>query len=280
MMRSIQKWVTLLVSYTMIGTIQLWCLPAYAVNNCDVDLDREKFQWVRIPAGPYTYGKSGNIQKDIPYDFFIMKHEVTNGQYVNFLKCMLVDNKLTIFSDTSVGGSYRGDRHWNAGPREFLDLDDSDCRIYTREGHFFVKEGYADHPVLEVSWFGANAFAEYYGYKLPTERAWEKSARGDTESKYPWGNEEPDCLLANSFECSRDTRPVGQTTGLSPFGVTDMAGNVAEWTRSFHHPKSHVRVVKGGDWMGFNGNLLIYRRENETPVESTKTIGFRCVKLR
>ena len=62
------------------------------------------------------------------------------------------------------------------------------CQI-RYEGHLFiVQSGFENHPVVQVSWFGANAYANFYGLTLPTQEEWEKAARGNTGWDYPWGD--------------------------------------------------------------------------------------------
>ena len=97
----------------------------------------------------------------------------------------------------------------------------------------------ANHPVVDVSWEEANAFARWLSketaqsWGLPNEAQWEKAARGDDGRQFPWGNTfDPAC--ANVRQSGRaGTTPVGTyPDGASQYGVLDMAGNVWEWTRS------------------------------------------------
>ena len=92
-------------------------------------------------------------------------------------------------------------------------------------------------PVLLDSWDDAYDFCLWLSEKtgkkihLPTEAQWEKAARGTDQRKYPWGNTEPNCGLANFNNCLSGTQPVGSyPAGASPYGVMDMAGNAMEWT--------------------------------------------------
>lgn len=128
----------------------------------------------------------------------------------------------------------------------------------------------ADHPVVYVSWAGADAFCRWQGLRLPTEAEWERAAKGDVHRAYVWGDEPPtrgvancwDTLCADGFEL---TAPVGSfPLDRSPMGVFDMTGNVHEWVEDDWHDgyegapsdgsawvqtpeRATYRVVKGGD---------------------------------
>ena len=106
-----------------------------------------------------------------------------------------------------------------------------------------LQDDLRDHPVADVSWEDAMAFAcwltEQTGttWDLPTEAQWEKAARGVDGRQFPWGNSF-DAELCNVREAGRSgTTPVGAyPEGASPYGLLDMAGNVWEWTRSLQAP--------------------------------------------
>jgi formylglycine-generating enzyme required for sulfatase activity len=97
-------------------------------------------------------------------------------------------------------------------------------------GHDFPA-GHERHPVVDVTWEQAMAYAVSVGGLLPTELQWELAARGPEGRKYPWGAVEPTCDRAHYAGCDPRgtievmTRPAGAT----PEGVHDLAGNVWEW---------------------------------------------------
>jgi formylglycine-generating enzyme required for sulfatase activity len=135
-------------------------------------------------------------------------------------------------------------------------------------GFAYPGESYdpADHPVINVSWYGAacycdwlsqmNGLPAYYngnwgqvpspnnpyaatGYRLPTEAEWEFAAQYDDERSYPWGNATPTCTLANFWPddnpCVGWTSPVGaHPAGASALGLQDMAGNLWEWCNDWY----------------------------------------------
>ncbi len=267
----------------------------------------ENLELIKIPAGAYTSGESG-VEKYIEYDYMMMKYPVTNVQYIEYLKEASENGDITITSQ-GVTGYYKGDKNWPASINEFVDFGDPDSRIGFNPPDEFVikwnwfggrKEGYDNHPVTEVAWFGATAFAEYYGMRLPTKEEWEKAARANSNNDFPWGNE-----LSPFYANYRDsgdkydngTTPVGYYNGsantknsYSPYGIYDMAGNVWEWTSSWWRDSSG-KVIKGGSWDSSNNfpmdTDIIYIYAFLTwfepavgylPTNSSREIGFRCVK--
>lgn len=247
------------------------------------------FEWCDVPAGDYTYGEA-SVTQNIDYDFQIMKYEVTNQQYVDFLEEALNTGNITV-TTSSVEGYYEGDDNYSAGTYEFLDLEVNSSRIQWNGNNFTIYSGFEDHPVVKVTWFGSWAFAEYYGFRLPSEQEWEKAARSNTGYDYPWGDS-IDGSRAN-YSLSGDpwdngTTPVGiyngqtiqgfsTTDSPSPFGVYDLAGNVWEWSDSWSSDTSSYRVVRGGSYSNISSSLRSWSRSYDYPTYSSSTFGFRCV---
>jgi formylglycine-generating enzyme required for sulfatase activity/subtilisin family serine protease len=263
-------------------------------------------EWCLIPAGNFTYG-SGNTILNIDYDYEIMKYEVTNAQYLAYLQEAYAAGDIWV-SGSEVQGYYPGDQHWGAGNYLFYELG-TDLwgynfgRISYSNGQFilnypsaFTEEDYLNHPVVCVSWFGAWHFADYYGWRLPTEYEWEKAARGMTGYDYPWGNT-IDGSRANYWGSGdpydNGTTPVGfyngethlvngvsftTTDSPSSYGVYDMAGNVWNWTDSFWSSTISRRVVRGGGWSNGTDHLRSWYRHLDNPAYDYGSYGFRCVR--
>ena len=258
------------------------------------------FEFVDVPAGLYTYGEDDEILT-IYYDYQIMKYEVTNQQYVDYLEEAYAAGDIWIeFGD--VVGYYEGDEYWGADNYDFYDLGTTSTFNYARiswNGSSFiinVPSGYNtgdfdNHPVVYVTWFGSNSFALHYGLLLPTEQEWEKAARGNTGWDYPWGDNINGSRANYGYSgdpFDDGTTPVGfyngqyylgfQTTDSpSPYDVYDMAGNVSEWTSSFWSDISSSRVRRGGNWLHYSYILRSWNRHSCYPTVGCGADGFRCV---
>ncbi len=260
--------------------------------------------WVLIPAGTFFRGQQA-VLDEIAYDYEIMVTDVTVSQYMDFLNAALTDGTLKIQENSVVGfypgDEFRGFKHEEEIPPAdylFVPLDDPASRFSFDGTTFSALPGYENHPMTNVSWFGAWGYATYYSYRLPTEREWEKAARGSEDARpFPWG-EEISRNMAN-FYASRDpfeikstvgsrTSPVGFYNGnsydgyqtvdsASPYGLYDMAGNVWQWTGDVYEDM-HYRFLRGGSKDTYEMDLRIWVTNNATPTYFSPGVGFRCVR--
>jgi formylglycine-generating enzyme required for sulfatase activity len=198
-----------------------------------------------VPGGAFWMGSDSDSPDEGPRhrvyvrDFWIDRHKVTNREFARFLDA-------------------RGLR--SPDGEDYFDLDDPDARIQRRDGRFAPTAGFEEHPVAEVTWFGARDYCRWRGQRLPTEAEWEKAARGPDRRRYPWGDAEPDperAVFGRAYNATDrgDRRPAG----ASPYRVQDLAGNLREWTASEYRPYPYrpddgreaagpraPRVVRGG----------------------------------
>ena len=137
-----------------------------------------------------------------------------------------------------------------------------------------------DHPIVNVSWFDAKAYADWAGVQLPTESQWEKAARGTDGRVYPWGNEwdTSKCVCSvNEQRCS--TESVGsKSEGASPYGCLDMSGNVWEWCAEWYGGNEEYRVLRGGSWFNYLYSYLLRAADRYyfSPDLWSIFLGFRC----
>jgi formylglycine-generating enzyme required for sulfatase activity len=260
--------------------------------------------WATVPAGLFLYGMHEQTV-DVPYDFQIMVTDVTNAQYAAYLNQALQTGSLKIVAEQVVGyytgDVFHGKKHEvriDAGDWLHFSVNVEGSRIRLEDQVFSPQAGFENHPVTMVTWFGAKAYCEAQGGRLPEEKEWEKAARGSQDNRaYPWGDQ----LERNqaNYYSSRDifekimgkggdTTPVGFYNGqtyngyatlnnASPYGLYDMAGNVWQWMGNIYEG-THYRYLRGGSKADYGYNLRIWTRNNARPDYEGPSIGFRCVK--
>jgi formylglycine-generating enzyme required for sulfatase activity len=245
-------------------------------------------EWVDVAGGTFQMGCTSEQYScnddEFPVhtvtlnSFKISKYEITNAQYVEFL------NDINCNSN----GNYNDDEF---GFVVYIDMDDIDCQVDYSGGQFVVENGKENYPVIEVSWYGANAFAQWVGGRLPTEAEWEFAARGGNQSQgYIYsGSDNLGEVGWYSDNSGGNTHPVG-TKQPNELGLYDMSGNVCEWCSDWydsgyynnspqHNPQGpssgSVRVFRGGSWGNFARRCREANRYSFSPGYSVSSLGFR-----
>jgi formylglycine-generating enzyme required for sulfatase activity len=202
--------------------------------------DPAQIEWVEIPEGEFLYGDF-NEKRYLP-KFYIAKNPVTAAQYKLFL-------------DANPRHSPPGD--WDKKSKTF-------------------PAGKDNHPVVNVTFYDAQAFCEWAGCRLPTEEEWEKAARETDGRTYPWGEE-----WENGGHCNSEASGINMTTpvdqypsGVSPYGVWDMLGNIWEWTST---KRRWSRVLRGGSWYTVWYVIRAASHIDLLRDSASDSIGFRCV---
>ena len=229
--------------------------------------EKDGKEMVLIPAGSFDMGDAMNDPEDfmqssrpvhrVTLDMFYMDiHEVTVGQFKNFVNQSGYNYNLNWLDAGSVGDNY---------------------------------------PMRVVSWHEAVAYAEWAGKRLPTEAEWEYAARGGVDGKrYPWGDQPPTIETANYDEIVGETTVVGSYPA-NGYGLYDMGGNLSEWCQDWfgkdYYSNSPVknpqgpdpigplpyRVLRGASWWDSIFGLRVAVRYSWGPNLRSDTIGFRCV---
>jgi formylglycine-generating enzyme required for sulfatase activity len=301
------------------------CGPATSVGAMTppfIDTGVDVESWSFVPAGEFPYGQQDHMT-DVDYDYEIMVTDVTNQQYARFLNQAIKDNAIQVgVVDVEAGeqvmmhhgvfGWYPGEpfqgyeheEQIRAGDKLYLPFEEGLRLDYDPQTQSFTSiPEYANHPVTMVTWFGANAYCQYYGWSLPGEIEWEKAARG-TELvggyglPYPWGTEIQgnNANFYSSFDLFEklsgklgNTTPVGFYNGknyqgyqtldsASPYGLYDMAGNVWQWMGD-DYTDQHYRYMRGGSFYSYAIDLRVWKNNSAHPSYYSPQVGFRCARL-
>jgi formylglycine-generating enzyme required for sulfatase activity len=294
-----------------IGTITPWENDDHSATGL--------IETVRIPAGTFQMGspytepdrESGENQHTVTLtkDFYMSKYEITNAQYAAFLNAKgivgvydggnvrrAVENGQTLFYQTSERGVY-----WDEDAGQWTVRDAS----------------YRNHPVIDVTWYGADAFARWADGSLPTEAQWEYACRAGTTT--PFGVGDGNSLYADranfdgTFPYALPGGTISYYRGYEPphthldrtapvgsyppnaWGLYDMHGNAAEWCSDWYVGSSSpatdpegpgsgtYRVVRGGGYSSEARGCRSAFRTSYTPgsysysYSSHYSLGFRVV---
>lgn len=243
-------------------------LPGTSIGDTLVN-PRDGASMVWVPAGEFLMGstnadKYANLDEKPAHNiyldgFWIYKNDVTVSQYRKF--CEATGHEML------------------KSPPDFRWID--------------------DHPIIFVSWYDANAYANWAGVALPTEAQWEKAARGKDGYIYPWGNmwDKTKCdNIANVVKMNDQdgAKSVGSfPSGASPYGCMDMAGNEWQWCSDWYAidyytnspscnptgPETGTkRILRGGSWATPNPEYLrtAFRLGLE-PTNRRGAVSFRCI---
>ena len=251
--------------------------------------------WVEVPGGSFQMGSNDGESWEKPVHtvtldtFEITKYEITNAEYAQFLNAI----------------GCRFDGHFTDptyGDVRYIDMDNG--QIAYSGSKFASKSGLDVYPVIEVSWYGANAFAQWVCGRLPTEAEWEFAARGGNLSRgtiysgsnsadsVAWYEDNSDSEGNSNLFQGHGTMKVGLKKP-NELGIYDMSGNVAEWCHDWyaadyysHSPVENPqgpaggtsRILRGGEWGGDSTACYVYDRGAIQPNYTRPEFGFRVAK--
>jgi formylglycine-generating enzyme required for sulfatase activity len=232
---------------------------------------------IYIPAGEFTMGSTDGNPDETPVHsvqldgYWLDRTEVTNSMFANFLNTR--------------GNQMEGGTTW-------LNTRDPFVWVFEKDGVWQTFPGRENYPIVGVSWYGANAYCQWAGHRLPTEAEWEYAAKGVDNRRFPWGDDYLDCNHARYSGCGNTPVEVGSLSlGVSPFGVFDLAGNVAEWLNDRYaadyyqqsprlNPTGPInryyRVIRGGYWGNTYIQLQTSHRDWAGADQRDASVGFRC----
>lgn len=240
----------------------LFCISLAAGDAFETIRGKDGAEMVLVPAGPFLMGSlAGDPDERPPRQvnlpaFYMDKYEVTHEQYARFIK--------------------------ETGHKPPVDW---------AKGELPAK--LAKHPVVNVTFADAAAYAKWAGKRLPTEAQWEKAARGPDGRVFPWGDDTKTKKAAAGADAKEHTWPVGSfPDDVSPYGCFDMAGNAWEWTADWYeaYPGNKdleleygkkFKVIRGGGAINYyqaDATKRCADRARSAPYGTYDALGFRCAK--
>ncbi len=280
-------------------------------------------EFATIPGGTFQMGDS--FSEGLPFErpvhtvtvssFKMSRHAITAAQYVHFLN----EAAAAGLVKERYGTIYPIDDHVYGQPWCDISSWYGSSPIVYDNGVFSVQvvdgEDRSNHPVVHVSWIGAKAFCDQYGFIFPTEAQWEYAARsGEAGRRYPWGNTithdlanyYSDPYYAYDISDTRGYHPHFKTTAFNytapvgtfaptGYGLHEMIGNVYEWCGDWYADYSAepqidptgpttkpeiaaARVTRGGCWQFGAYYCRNSSRSAREPDFREPYIGFRVVQ--
>lgn len=249
---------------------------------------------VPLEGGSFIMGSSNGHTDELPKhetflsDFYIDQTEVTNSEFAEFL------NNIKSIQNSD------GQLYIKLNPEYSAIVYDQVIDVYR------VKEGWENFPALGVTWYGAKAYAQWNGKRLPTEAEWEYAASNGGKTRWSLGNE----FISNDYVYweNKGGRYDSTRIGTAPvtkiwnkesnswveakkndFGLYHMSGNVWEWVNDWYgaYPEFTAydprgvafgsgKVLRGGAWMLIKDLLRTRFRGNKEAYFGSEETGFRC----
>lgn len=256
--------------------------------------------FVSITGGAFQMGdESGNlwsgcrpVHSVTVSSFQMSEAEITNAQYCDFLNSAKAGGGITVENNTvkSVKGSYTGQYYLFMSDTYETTYPGNRCWITFADNVYSVVAGHENWPVVDVTWYGAKAFAEYYGCDLPREAEWEYACRGGNQYLYGTDDGTIGASKANYYN-NGPNHPVDvKSYPKNPFGLYDMSGNVWEWCSDLYGNYSSTsvtdptgatigtnRIVRGGNWDYNESSGRSADRDYYSPGYRYYFFGFRVV---
>ncbi|MEO7040895.1 MAG: ergothioneine biosynthesis protein EgtB [Gemmatimonadaceae bacterium] len=289
---------------TILQTLQLktgspYAPPRVSAQPCGGEDSFDRM--IRVGAGEYSIGTNDRREA---YDNERPRHSILSSAFE--IDAAPVTN--LAYSDFISDDGYRRKELWSQAGSAWLADSGATSPKYWQAGDDGWSARTMDYsaplspnePVCHVCYYEADAFARWAGKRLPTEYEWEIAASWNADTngaqRFPWGDEEPNRLLANIDQLGFSTAPIGAfEQNVSPLGCYGMVGDVWEWTASdfhgypgfvaFPYPEysetffgSEYKVLRGGSWATRAGAIRNTFRNWDYPIRRQIFSGFRCAR--